>query len=206
MILIVDLGMGNLSSVKKKLDELKAPCMISDNPKDLEIATKIILPGVGHFAMAMDRMQDKNWKDLLEKAVFTDKKPILGICLGLQLMTRSSEEGNGEAIEGLGWFDAKVVRFSPEDTLRFKVPHTGWNAVEFKTEYPINKGIENGTEFYFVHAYHVVSDRPEQVLCETTYCYPFVSGLIRDNIMGVQFHPEKSHDQGTQLIRNFLEV
>jgi imidazole glycerol-phosphate synthase subunit HisH len=129
--------------------------------------------------------------------------PILGICLGMQLFARHSQEGDSE---GLGWIDADVTRFVVDDTLRFKVPQMGWNGVRVTRTSPLLEGVTEATEFYFVHAYHMVCRDSADVLCQTDYGYSFTSVVQRENVYGVQFHPEKSHDAGEVLLRNFLYV
>ncbi|MGB0525246.1 MAG: imidazole glycerol phosphate synthase subunit HisH, partial [Flammeovirgaceae bacterium] len=190
-------------SVKKKLTRLKVAPMISSNPKDIERADKLILPGVGHFQKAMENLAQLNLLDALHEVVLEKKKPVLGICLGMQLMTNKSEEG---AATGLGWIDAEVVRFNVQHTKRFKVPHMGWNSVINRKESVLMNGLPEKTSFYFVHAYHCIANRPEDVLHETTYEYTFTSAFERENIFGVQYHPEKSHDIGELLLKNFINL
>lgn len=202
-IVIADYGMGNLHSVQKKLHRLNVQAAVSSDPKEILAADKLILPGVGHFGKAMENLRALNLIETLGEAVQVKQTPILGICLGMQLMTRRSEEGNAA---GLGWFDAEVVRFRVEDALRYKVPHTGWNQVSVAKESPLMKGLPEQTEFYFVHSFHARTDDRTIVLNETDYEYRFVSALEKDHIFGVQYHPEKSHDAGEQLIRNFVQL
>ncbi len=202
-IVIVDYSMGNLNSVQKKLIQLNANGVISSDPTVIAQADKLILPGVGHFEKAVEIMHQKGLWDVLNKSVLIDKKPILGICLGMQLMAKFSEEGN---VNGFGWINATVVRFQVQDTLKFKIPHMGWNQIEIKKESSLMKGLTNQSEFYFVHSYHVKTDDKTVVLNETTYETNFVSAFERENIFGVQYHPEKSHDSGKLLLNNFLEI
>ena len=200
-IVIVDYKMGNINSVARKLTLLGIDYIISDNANEIINADKLILPGVGHFGKAMKQLEESNLIGVLNEAVIIRKKPILGICLGMQLMAKFSEEGN---TVGLGWFDAKVVSFKVKDKLRFKVPHTGWNNVLYTKDSAINNLLPLNPEFYFVHAYHFVPDNPSDVLHTTIYENEFVSAIQRENIVGVQYHPEKSHDAGIQLIKNFI--
>ena len=202
-VIIIDYGMGNLFSVKKKLDRLGVNAIISSKPEDILTADKLILPGVGHFEKAMENLANLNLLVLLNEAVLNNKTPILGICLGMQLMTIKSEEGN---VDGLGWFDAEVIHFDIEDTLRFKVPHTGWNQVSIKKESRLMKNIPDLSEFYFVHSFHLKTSASKDILNETEYEYSFVSAIEKNNIFGVQYHPEKSHDFGTLLLKNFVEL
>jgi len=200
---IVDYGMGNLNSVKKKLDRLKTTASITSNPKDIIKADKIILVGVGHFAKAMKNIKELNLLDTLNEAVIIKKKPVLGICLGMQLMAKDSEEGN---TEGLGWLDANVRKMQVGDTLRFKIPHTGWNKITQSKKSRLMKGIPESSEFYFVHSYHLMSNETSNILNETEYCFKFTSAIEKNNIFGVQYHPEKSHDVGEVLLKNFISL
>lgn len=202
-IVIIDYGMGNLHSVKKKLMRLNVNVIISSNPKDIGSADKIILPGVGHFGKAMESLNALHLIDVLNEQVLIKKKPILGICLGMQLMANKSEEGN---VQGLGWFDADVVKFKIEDTLKYKVPHTGWNQIEIVKESALMKNVPNMSEFYFVHSYHFETKNDNDILNETEYEDRFVSAIEKENIFGVQFHPEKSHDVGELLLKNFINL
>ena len=198
---IVDYGMGNLGSVKRKLDQIGVESVISSKPDELAACKKLILPGVGHFGMAVGELKKRGLWDFLNEAVLNQKKPILGICLGMQLMAKTSEEGD---TEGFGWFDAAVVRFRIEDTLRYKIPHMGWNGVTVEKESPLFEGIHRTSGFYFVHAYHMVCKEETDILNQTIYNIPFVSAVEKGNIIGVQYHPEKSHDAGERLLRNFV--
>ena len=202
-VAIVDYGMGNLFSIKKRVESLGTNVIVASNAEDLNKADKIILPGVGHFAKAMENLRDRNLLETLNEAVLTRKKYVLGICLGMQLMARHSEEGDAE---GLGWFDAEVVRFRIKDTLRFKVPHVGWNEVVMKRETPLLKDIPDKSEFYFVHSYYFLPGNPADEITATEYEVFFTSCIQKENIFGVQFHPEKSHDVGIKLFENFLNL
>ena len=141
--------------------------------------------------------------ETLNEAVIVKKKPILGICLGMQLMAKHSEEGN---VEGLGWFDADVVRFQVQNTLKFKVPHTGWNQIIRTKDSMLMKDVPDLAEFYFVHSFHYKANDINDILNETDYEYRFTSAVEKNNIFGVQYHPEKSHDVGEQLLKNFIEI
>ena len=202
-IVIVDYGTGNLNSVRRSLDRLRAGSIISSNPNDISSADKIILPGVGHFGNAMSNLREFNLLDALHEAVLVKQKPILGICLGMELMARNSEEGN---TSGLGWFDAEVVRFNISDKRRYKIPQMGWNNIRIKKNSLLMKNISELSEFYFVHSYHLKTNDQSDILNETEYESIYTSAIEKDNIFGVQYHPEKSHDAGDQLIRNFVEM
>jgi len=202
MIVIVDYGMGNIHSLSRIFNSLKLPVVLSHKAKDIEAASHIILPGVGHFGRAMDQLKRRDLIDSLNQAAIGDKKPILGICLGMQLMTASSEEGN---TEGLAWFSCKTTKITVENPFQFKVPHLGWNTLHTTKAHAIFQGVPSQSEMYFVHAFAVDKAEEEQVLCTTTYEKEFVSGLISENIIGLQFHPEKSHAIGQRIIANFTQ-
>jgi glutamine amidotransferase len=202
-IVIVDCGMGNLFSVKKKFKSLDEGVIVSSLPKDLDNADKIVLPGVGHFGMAIDNLKKLGLLDALNENVLVKKKPILGICLGMQLMANSSEEGN---VTGLGWIDAQVVRFNVSDKLKFKIPHMGWNQVQNQKNSLLTKGIPDDSEFYFIHSYHFKCNNASDILHLTEYEYSFPSAIEKDNIFGVQYHPEKSHDIGITMLNNFIAL
>ncbi len=202
-IVIVDYGMGNLLSVRKKLLRLNAEVVVSSNPADILNADKIILPGVGHFKKAIETLKTLRLIDALNESVLVKQKPILGICLGMQLLANSSEEGN---VYGMGWIDAEVVRFKVKDTVKSKVPHMGWNQIIKSKESLLMKGIPDLSEFYFVHSYHLLLNEREDLLNETEYEYRFCSAVEKNNIFGVQYHPEKSHDVGELLLKNFVDL
>jgi glutamine amidotransferase len=195
--------MGNLFSVKKKFRKLGEDITVTSNPTEINNADKILLPGVGHFGKAMDNLKSLNLLDILNENVLIKKKPILGICLGMQLMAKRSEEGNAE---GLGWFDAEVVHFNVADKLRYKIPHTGWNQITKVKDSMLLKDIPDAAEFYFVHSYHFKCNNPQDILNLTEYEYSFVSAVEKDNIFGVQYHPEKSHDIGITMLNNFIAL
>ncbi len=202
-IIIVDFGMGNLNSVKKKFSRIGINAVITSNHKDVLNAEKLILPGVGHFQNAVESINKLGLWEVLNEAALVKKTPILGICLGMQLMASHSEEGN---INGLGWIDAEVVKFHIEDFLTYKVPHTGWNQINKVKKSHLMNNIPDLSEFYFVHTYHLKCNNPNDILNETEYEYKFTSAVEKENIFGVQYHPEKSHDTGEQLLRNFVNI
>ena len=202
-VVIVDYGMGNLNSVKRKLNFLNVDALITADSKEIEAADKLILPGVGHFSNAMDNLKELGLTEILNKKVLEDKIPILGICLGMQLMATMSEEGT---YKGLGWFDAEVVKFNINNKLKYKTPQIGWNQILIEKESKLMNSIPNLSEFYFVHSYHIKCNDKSDILNTTDYENNFTSAIEKNNIFGVQYHPDKSHDIGMQLITNFIEL
>jgi glutamine amidotransferase len=200
-IVVVNYEMGNIHSILRKMKILGVSATLSNKSSDLLEADKIILPGVGHFGKAMENLKNLDLIDTLNRAVLEKKTPILGICLGMQLMAKSSLEGESE---GLGWFNAEVIPFQVSDQHRFKVPHTGWNTIEKQKSSYINNELIDDESFYFVHSFHFKCNDPLDILHTSVYDYEFVSAIQKDNIIGVQYHPEKSHDGGLQLLRNFI--
>ena len=200
---IIDYGMGNLLSVQRAFEKCGSDAVIIDNPLELREAEHIVLPGVGAFPDAMENLKKNGWTEELERAVIEKETPLLGICLGMQLLADKSYEVR--ECQGLGYIPGEIVRFVPE-TGNERSPHVGWNDIIKKQEQPILDGIEDGTNFYFVHSYHFNAKRPENVVTVTPYCGEFVSVVIRDNIVGTQFHPEKSQKAGFKLIKNFLKM
>ena len=202
-ISIINYGMGNLHSVKRKIDKLKVNSVITSDPKKIIESDKIILLGVGHFKRAMKNLSKFDLIDPLNEVALIKKIPVLGICLGMQLMAKKSEEGH---VEGLGWLDANVRKMQVDDTLKFKIPHTGWNKITLAKKSHLMKGIPESSEFYFVHSYYMRPNETSNILNETEYCFKFTSAIEKDNIFGVQYHPEKSHDAGEALLKNFISL
>jgi imidazole glycerol-phosphate synthase subunit HisH len=200
---IVDYGMGNLGSVQKTLHRIGAESLVSSNPVQLEACEKLILPGVGHFGKAVEQLKQRGLWAMLQSAALEKQIPILGICLGMQLMCQTSEEGQAE---GLGWFDAEVRRFKTDRPSLYKIPHMGWNTLDLQKISPLFDGVHTEDEFYFVHSYYVHCKDASDVLCTTQYEHSFCSGIQKDNLYGFQFHPEKSHDAGSRLIANFVRL
>jgi len=195
--------MGNLFSVKNKFTRLKQNVKISSNCNEILEADKLILPGVGHFSKAMENIKNMKLYDVINKSVLIKKLPILGICLGMQLMAKHSEEGN---CNGFGWTNANVVKFRQGENNIFKVPHMGWNNVFPSVGSLLLKGISENEEFFFVHSYHLKTDDKSIIAGETDYIYRFCSVFEKENIFGVQFHPEKSHDAGEIILKNFINL
>lgn len=203
MIAIVDYKTCNLGSLVNMLKRAGFAARGVDTPAELEGASKIILPGIGHFDTCVRNLREFGFEDVLHRMVVEDKTPLLGVCVGAQLLTRSSEEGNEP---GLGWVDAETRRFRLAEQSRLKVPHMGWSEAEPKRLHPLFDRFTETPRFYFVHSYYMVADRPETVLAETTYGAPFASAIARDNIAGVQFHPEKSHRFGMTMLSSFASA
>lgn len=201
MIAILNYKMGNLRSVQKACKRIGEQTIITDNPAEIRAADKLILPGVGHFKKGMENLQKSGLLAVLNEEVLENKKPVLGICLGMQLLTEYSEEGDAE---GLGWIEGKTQRF-PGD-MGLKVPHIGWNTLQTTTKSPLFLQIPATATFYFVHTYYVTSTKKEEVLGKTDYGVEIVSSVHKENIYGTQFHPEKSHDYGLQLLKNFCKI
>jgi glutamine amidotransferase len=196
--------MGNLGSIKNMFKHLNIPSIISSELSDIESADKLILPGVGAFDNGMKNIVEKGLTTVLNKIVIEEKIPILGICLGMQLFARKSDEGK---LPGLGWIDAEINKFRFDgNNGDLKIPHMGWNLVETKKESRLFDKMYDEPRFYFVHSYHLLCMDDSNELCQTNYGYNFTSGVEKNNIYGVQFHPEKSHKFGMKLLENFAKL
>ncbi len=200
MITVVNYGLGNIGSIVNIFKKIGVVVQVTSNAEEIEQATKLVLPGVGHFDAGMRNIEQLHLRDVLEKKVLVDKTPILGICLGMQLLTNGSEEGN---LPGLGWIDADTLRFEFGSRTDYKIPHMGWNSVEVSKRCALTQGFNDEFRFYFIHTYHVSVRNDEDSMLTTTYGVRYDSGIHRDNIYGVQFHPEKSHKFGMKLLSNF---
>lgn len=203
MITIVDYGMGNLNSVKNMLKYLGYDSIVSGDPERIRQADKLILPGVGHFGMAMDVIKKSDFLDILNYKVLEEKTPILGICLGMQLLLEYSEEGD---CDGLGWIPGRVKKFEFPGQPQFKIPHMGWDYIEKCKDSPLFADPVGGERYYFVHSYYVQCANREDAAATTDYGIHFDSVVERGNIMGTQFHPEKSHKFGMGILRNFAKL
>lgn len=204
MLAIIDYGVGNLTSVKNMLKKAGyKDVVIASGKEEIERANKLILPGVGHFDYAMKELRRSTFFDTLNETVLNKKIPILGICLGVQLLTKSSEEGSEP---GLGWINAKTVKFR-EDQLdkNHKIPHMSWSDTTFNTQSKLFTGMYDNPRFYYVHSFHLECEHSEDILCRAQYGYDFIAGVERGNVLGVQFHPEKSHKFGMKFLQNFIE-
>lgn len=205
MITIVDYEMGNTGSIANMFKYLGVASTIESDPDKIKNASKILLPGVGSFDMAMKKIKEKNLDEVLNEKVLKEKTPLLGICLGMQLLTNSSEEGKAD---GFGWIPAKSLSFKNRIDKRLKIPHMGWNLVHKKEESLLTQGFEELDEmrFYFVHSYFVQVEDEKNSILKTEYGLEFDSAIQKDNIFGAQFHPEKSHKFGMKLFENFARL
>lgn len=204
MIGIINYGLGNLGSIKNMLSYLGHDSIIIDNPYNLNDVSKIILPGVGAFDTGMTSLIDNNWLDLLNENVLIKQMPVLGICLGMQLMTNFSEEG---LVAGLGWVNGKTKKFSFDKDSGLKIPHMGWNTVSPDNTSILHEDLLKLEEirYYFVHSYFVELENKEDCIFTCNYGKPFCAAFQHNNIFGVQFHPEKSHKFGFSLLNSFAK-
>ena len=202
-ITVVDYGIGNLASVMNMLKKVDADARLELAPEAIAAAEKLVLPGVGAFDAAMAEIESRGLREALNEAAMRRRVPVLGICLGMHLLTRESEEGEAR---GFGWIPASTVRFDVDRASeRLRVPHMGWNTVVSRTDAPLLPDNLGELRFYFANSYHVTCDDQSDVIGVTTYGYEFPSVIGRDNIVGAQFHPEKSHKFGMAVLRNFVE-
>ena len=202
MITIIDYGMGNLGSVHNMFKKIDVESKITSNLKEIKSASKLILPGVGSFDKAMQKINNSGIREVLDQIVLTNETPILGICLGMQLLTNSSEEG---IEKGLGYINATTKKFSFKEK-GMKVPHMGWNSVVNSSKSKLTETSFKKSRFYFVHSYYVEVENQINSILKTNYGLEFDSAIHNKNIYGVQFHPEKSHKYGMQLFKNFSNI
>jgi len=197
--------MGNIGSIKNMLKHIGVKSYISSKALDIINADRLILAGVGAFDEAMKRITELGLLEILNEIALKNKVPVLGICLGMQILSERSEEGS---LPGLGWIKGECVKFSfSGNSKELKIPHMGWNIVNIiKKENKLFKVMPDESRFYFVHSYHMVCENEKDALCITRHGYDFVSAVERENIYGTQFHPEKSHKFGMQLLKNFVEL
>jgi len=200
MLTIVDYGVGNLASVKNMLKKIAVESVLTAEPSIIEKASKIILPGIGAFDHCMNMFNASGMREAVTKKALDEKIPVLGICVGMQMLMEGSEEG----IEpGLGWIKGKTIKFRKELLGNLKIPHMGWTDVELSKPSPLTSGFPHEPRFYFVHSYHVQPDDNSDQLLTANYGYDFTAAVNRGNLYGVQFHPEKSHRFGMKLLENF---
>lgn len=204
MITIVDYGLGNLGSIGNMFKRIGVPSIVSSRAEDIEVAEKLVLPGVGAFDKGMRCLRESGLIEVLHQRVLRDRTPVLGICLGMQLLAIESEEGD---LKGLGWVDASIERFDFESChCNLKIPHMGWNSIEIQRESRLMQGLYEKNRFYFVHSYHLIPRDDDIILSNTRYGSRFVSSIAAGNILGVQFHPEKSHRFGMKMLTNFARA
>jgi glutamine amidotransferase len=202
-VAIIDYGMGNLDSVARAIEECRGEPVITSKAEDLKQSNYIILPGVGAFGDGMRNIRDLGLDRTIREEVLQKEIPFLGICLGMQLLASRGHEGGETA--GLDLIPGEVVRFEP-DGPGVKIPHIGWNEVVLERPHSLFRDIPSEEDFYFVHSYHFVCKNREDILSLTPYCGNFVSAVNRKNVIGVQFHPEKSLQLGLKLLSNFLSL
>lgn len=200
---VVDAGLGNIKSVKRMVEHIGGSADIITDPAALAQAEAVVLPGVGHYDYGMQLLHDGGWVGPLNDAALERRIPFLGICLGMQLMCRGSEEGERP---GLGWIAADAKRIDTGGDPRLKIPHIGWTETFAERSGDILPDGNEGLRYYYVHSYRVVCDDPADVLCSADYGTRFTSGFAHGNLRGVQFHPEKSHRFGMELLRRWLEI
>ncbi|NOS55724.1 MAG: imidazole glycerol phosphate synthase subunit HisH [Cyclobacteriaceae bacterium] len=201
MLTIVNYGVGNLASIQNMLKKIGVPSLISDKGEEIQEATQLILPGVGAFDTCVEKLESSGLLPVLNKKVIEDRIPVLGVCVGMQLLLEGSEEG---LRPGLGWIKGKIVKFKDElKPAGLKIPPMGWSDVTPFKESRLFRDMYEEPRFYFVHSYHPELNDPSDALVHAEYGYRFVAGVERENILGVQFHPEKSHKFGMKLLNNF---
>ncbi|EKT3956158.1 imidazole glycerol phosphate synthase subunit HisH [Flavobacterium psychrophilum] len=204
MITIIDYGVGNVFAFQNVYKRLNIPTKIAKTINDLQDAEKLILPGVGAFDYAMEQLNNSGMREKLDELVLVEKTPVIGICVGMQMMGNNSEEGK---LEGLKWIDANIKKFD-ETTIhqRTKLPHMGWNDVVSRNNHPLFAGLDKDAVFYFLHSFYFECLNAEDSIATSDYGINFTSAAHHNNVYGIQFHPEKSHNYGEQLLHNFSKL
>jgi glutamine amidotransferase len=204
MITIINYGSGNISAIGNIYERLKVPFKVANSPEEVLGSEKIILPGVGAFDETISMLDESGFRSVLDKEVLENKVPVIGICVGMQILAKSSEEG---ILPGLGWIDGVVKKIDKSlITVKPKIPHLGWNSIEVSRSNSLFEGIDEEEGFYFLHSYYFECNNEADVLSRTFYGKSFASSVNNNNIYGVQFHPEKSHSNGVQLLHNFAKI
>jgi glutamine amidotransferase len=204
MITIIDYGVGNISAFENVYKRLNIPTKVAKTASDLENSKKLILPGVGAFDYAMSQLNNSGMRNKLDDLVLKNRVPVIGICVGMQMMGNRSQEGK---LEGLGWINADILKFDEKFiTQRTKLPHMGWNDVVSKSGESLFNGLEKGAIFYFLHSFYFKCNESENSIATSEYGIQFTSAIKHKNIYGIQFHPEKSHQYGESLLNNFAKL
>lgn len=204
MIVITDYGLGNVKAFANVFNKLNIPVIIARKSEDFQNATKIILPGVGSFDYAMQRLNDSGMRETLERKVLHENIPVIGICVGMQMLAKKSAEG---VLPGLGWIDGEVKKFDlPSNSSNIRIPHMGWNTIKSLHNDGLLEGMDEDSRFYFLHSYYFKCNNTADVSATTDYDGIFDSAVHHKNVYGVQFHPEKSHGWGVQLLENFAKI
>jgi imidazole glycerol-phosphate synthase subunit HisH len=203
MISIIDYGVGNLASIKNMLKKAGFESVLASDEDSVHKADKIILPGIGAFDHCMIQFNESGLRELVTRKVIQDKTPLLGICVGLQMLMENSEEGTEP---GLGWINGKTIKFKKDLLGDLKIPHMGWTNVEISKESALTENLGDQPRFYFVHSYYVQPENKSDELLSANYGYDFTAAISRDNIYGAQFHPEKSHKYGMKILENFARL
>lgn len=204
MIAIIDYGMGNVKSVLNTLDYIGQDAVVTSDPKEIDDATHLILPGVGAFGDAIKNLESRGLIEILNNQVLEKGKPFLGVCLGLQMLAKCGYEHGFS--KGLGWIDAEVRKFDFKEGEKLKIPHVGWNDISTKIEHQIFKNLKGNGQFtfYFVHSFHIICNNEQDIAATCNYGYDFTAVVAKDNIIATQFHPEKSQENGIQIMENFV--
>ena len=203
MITIINYGLGNVHAFVNAYKFMGVDTVIANDPSILSKSSRIILPGVGSYDHAIEKLNSSGMRDKLEYMVINKQIPLLGICVGMQILGEFSDEGDQR---GLGWINGCVKKIDDKNLAKPKLPHMGWNFVNLKRDNSLTGNLDNFSKFYFLHSYYFEANNENDIITTTTYGKEFTSALNKDNIYGVQFHPEKSHDNGLQILKNFLKI